>query len=128
VRSYPSTLFARARFFGSWQVFRLRVARPIAFPSDPLRIEQWRLLRSTVPGLEPTHYGGAPAEELERTPLRTPLPFSPDPRSESEHLLHYRRLIHEVRYRDKTLNVDRKLGPIEPKHSDLQRFWVIRKN
>jgi hypothetical protein len=36
----------------------------------------------------PTHYGGAPAEELERNPLRTSLPFSPGPLFEPGHLLH----------------------------------------
>jgi hypothetical protein len=50
MRSDPSTLTARARFFGSWQVFRLRVARPITFPPDPLQIGQWLCFRSTIPG------------------------------------------------------------------------------
>ena len=50
MRSDPSTPTARAHLFGSWQVFRLRVARPIAFPPDPLQIEQWLSFRSTVPG------------------------------------------------------------------------------
>jgi hypothetical protein len=50
LRSDPSTLIARVHFFGSWQVFRLRVARPITFPPNPLQIGQWLCFRSTVPG------------------------------------------------------------------------------
>jgi len=51
--------------------------------------------------LEPTHYGGAPAEELERISLRTSLPFSPGPWFGPKHRLHDQRLIHEVRCADK---------------------------
>ena len=50
MRSGPSALTARADLFGSWQVFRLRVARSITFPPDPLQVEQWLCFRSTVPG------------------------------------------------------------------------------
>jgi hypothetical protein len=49
MRSDSSALIARAHLFGSWQVFRLRVARPIAFPPDPLQVGQWLCFRSTVP-------------------------------------------------------------------------------
>ncbi len=55
MRSDPSALTARAHHFGSWQVFRLRVARPSTFPPDPLQIEQWLYFRSTIPasGINP---------------------------------------------------------------------------
>ena len=49
MRACRSVLTGREDLLGSWQVVRLRVARPITFPPDPLQIGQWLFFRSTIP-------------------------------------------------------------------------------
>ena len=87
-------------------------------PSHPTRcrLDSGSAVGRWSHGLGHTHYGGAPAEELERTPLRTSLPFSPGSRCGPEHLLHSKPLIHEV---DRDDNLAYRWGcPVPRFHSD----------